>query len=381
MSPFLLFAQPQELLQRANRGDAKSQLELGVWYSNQGDHTNSVYWYKKSAEQGNAIAQYNYGCCLASVGDFKEAFKWIEKAAYQDQMSACYQLGLMYLNGEGTFKDLGYAGVWIEAAVKLGIDNKLYNGEKVAERQLNLVKTMIREIEPYNKEVDGAFWMVESKDASVQKEGFALLQSLAQQKNGKAEGYLSKCYQYGIGVEPNREKAFEYARVGANDKDLYSLCELGIHYAKGEFVAKDYDEAIRLLEIAANRNYHYACYTLGVIYGEKGDRHNEVEWYKKACDLGNVFAFWNLAEIYHDAKLTDASFSLYQMAEQRISNGTCLDLFGDNGARFQNMLGEYYYLGIPPVSKDVNIALAWYKKAATNGNKLAKNRLNEINNR
>ena len=41
MSPFLLFAQPQELLQRANRGDAKSQLELGVWYSNQGDHTNS----------------------------------------------------------------------------------------------------------------------------------------------------------------------------------------------------------------------------------------------------------------------------------------------------------------------------------------------------
>ena len=144
MSPFLLFAQPQELLQRANRGDAKSQLELGVWYSNQGDHTNSVYWYKKSAEQGNAIAQYNYGCCLASVGDFKEAFKWIEKAAYQDQMSACYQLGLMYLNGEGTIKDLGYAGVWIEAAVKLGIDNKLYNGEKVAERQLNLVKTMIR---------------------------------------------------------------------------------------------------------------------------------------------------------------------------------------------------------------------------------------------
>jgi len=44
-------------------------------------------------------------------------------------------------------------------------------------------------------------------------------------------------------------------------------------------------------------------------------------------------------------------------------------------------LNEYYYWGIPPVSKDVNIALAWYKKAATNGNKLAKNRLNEINNR
>jgi len=48
---------------RAERGDAKSQLELGgMYYYGKGvpkDYVEAAHWYLKSAEQGNANAQYS----------------------------------------------------------------------------------------------------------------------------------------------------------------------------------------------------------------------------------------------------------------------------------------------------------------------------------
>ena len=48
---------------RAERGDAKSQYELGaMYYYGKGvtkDYAEAVHWYRKSAEQGEADAQYS----------------------------------------------------------------------------------------------------------------------------------------------------------------------------------------------------------------------------------------------------------------------------------------------------------------------------------
>jgi hypothetical protein len=61
------------------------------------------------AEQGNAEAQYDLGVMyLRGQGvlqDYKEAVKWFRLSAEQGNANAQYNLGLLYYKGEGFPKD------------------------------------------------------------------------------------------------------------------------------------------------------------------------------------------------------------------------------------------------------------------------------------
>ncbi len=81
------------LKQKAESGDAKSQLGLARMYYNGDDmakdFAKAAEWYQKAAEQGNAMAQYN--------------------------------LGMMYQNGEGVTKDAAKAEEWLKKAAAQGL--------------------------------------------------------------------------------------------------------------------------------------------------------------------------------------------------------------------------------------------------------------------
>jgi hypothetical protein len=80
----------------AERGDAKSQVDLGVCYlSGSGvatDYKEAVKWFRKAAQQGNADGQYRLGVCYyTGVGapeNHEEALKWLHKSAKQGNASA-----------------------------------------------------------------------------------------------------------------------------------------------------------------------------------------------------------------------------------------------------------------------------------------------------
>ena len=95
-----------------------------------------------AAEQGNADAQFNLGRMYLNgdgvARDNEQGVAWISKAAKQGSASALqvllikaeqgdaitqFNLGQMYLNGEGVAKDDGQAIVWLQKATELG--NKL----------------------------------------------------------------------------------------------------------------------------------------------------------------------------------------------------------------------------------------------------------------
>ena len=82
------------LKQKAESGDAKSQLGLArMYYNGDGmtkDNAKAAEWYKKAAEQGNALAQYN--------------------------------LGTMYQKGEGVTKDAAKAAEWLQKAAAQGLN-------------------------------------------------------------------------------------------------------------------------------------------------------------------------------------------------------------------------------------------------------------------
>src|ERR1700674_5654986 len=91
-----------ELLLKAEQGDADAQYNLGFLYANgEGvtlDYTEAANWYRKAAERGDARAQlklgvlYDHGMVM-TTWNHVEAAKWYRKAAEQGNAEAQTRLG------------------------------------------------------------------------------------------------------------------------------------------------------------------------------------------------------------------------------------------------------------------------------------------------
>jgi TPR repeat protein len=77
-------------------------------------------WYRKAAMQGGASAQYNLGFMyLNGQGvpqNYAEAAKWYRKAAEQGDVDATRVLGLAYYLGKWVPKDLVQSYFWFSLA-------------------------------------------------------------------------------------------------------------------------------------------------------------------------------------------------------------------------------------------------------------------------
>ena len=118
----------QELLRKAEGGDADAQYALGVAYCRgQGisqDFAEAVRWYTRAAEQGNANAQCNLGMHWfkgeGTERDMKKAVDWWEKAANQGNAKAQCNLGECYHEGKGVEKDPKKAVEWWKKSADQG---------------------------------------------------------------------------------------------------------------------------------------------------------------------------------------------------------------------------------------------------------------------
>jgi len=117
-----------DLVKKAEAGDAQAQLDLGLAYDEgkgmpQNDEL-AANWYRKSAEQGNALAQNNLGVLYRTgrglARDREEAARWFAKAALQCQPNAAYNLGIAYYNGDGVVRDAGLGFIWLLVAKQCG---------------------------------------------------------------------------------------------------------------------------------------------------------------------------------------------------------------------------------------------------------------------
>ena len=72
----------------AEKGDAKSQTNLGILYFN-----------------GKGVLK-----------DYKKAVSWLKKAAEQGEAEAQYILGQIYIDGDGVSKSLKAAKYWVQLA-------------------------------------------------------------------------------------------------------------------------------------------------------------------------------------------------------------------------------------------------------------------------
>ena len=94
---------------RAESGDAKAQVELGIAYAAgdgvTADDAEAVQWFRKAAEKGDPAGEYSLG---RNVSDWTrcppniaEAAKWIRPAAEAGEPRGQFNLAVMYSQEEG----------------------------------------------------------------------------------------------------------------------------------------------------------------------------------------------------------------------------------------------------------------------------------------
>jgi TPR repeat protein len=95
-----------EVLARAQAGEAIMQLTVGRMYEERGSYTNAVRWYQAAATQGNPGGQFKLGLLHAQgngvARDMVTAVKWFELSAKQGFSAAQYNLGVCWEKGLGT---------------------------------------------------------------------------------------------------------------------------------------------------------------------------------------------------------------------------------------------------------------------------------------
>lgn len=69
------------------------------------------------------------------------------------------------------------------------------------------------------------------------------------------------CYQNGISVEKDLNKAFEHYSKAAEKKFVTAQYNLGLCYQNGEGVKQNYRMAVQWFKSAADKGFAYAQYT------------------------------------------------------------------------------------------------------------------------
>ena len=187
------------LAERAAKGDAAAQCELGVMYA-QGkgvpqDGERAEMWLERAADQGYVRAQYNIGYAyLTGTGVEKnpvQAARWFQKAAERGDAKAQATLGGMYAAGEGIEHDPVEAVKWFRKA--------------------------------------------------------------AEQGDAPAQDRVGTAYAAGNGVDKDYAQAATWFRMAADQGLAQGQKDLGILYAEGLGVTQDANEAIKWFRKAADQ--------------------------------------------------------------------------------------------------------------------------------
>lgn len=160
----------------------------------------------------------------------------------------------------------------------------------------------------------------------------------------------------------------------AQNGDLQAQLTLGNMYYFGEYIAKDYKEAIKWWLISAERGGDGSQFNLGVMYangwgGVSQDYKEAIKWFLKAAEQGYVGAQCELGRMYVNGwgvsqDYKEAAKWWRKAIEQGHSDA-------------QLCLAFMYYEGLG-VKQDYKEAIKWYLKATELGHTDAKEKLKEL---
>lgn len=157
-------------------------------------------------------------------------------------------------------------------------------------------------------------------------------------------------------------KLYEDAINNNNYKAMYIL---GDKYYRGYKIKQDYDLAMFYFRMAAKYNYGRAEFNIGKMYelglGIIKSYEKAIEWYKLASTHGEVKALESMGDVYWDKKEFIKAFKLYNMAYENYEDK-------NDAVLVMLRIGFLYFHGLG-VDKNRAKALEWLEMVKKTGNK------------
>lgn len=193
----------EEAAHRAERlKDRREELyRAGLTYRSS-DPEAAFRYFATAAHMGYAPAEVKLGdCYLFGIGtrvDRRRAYLWYRNAVRRGETEALYPLALCYSRGAGTAFHYRRAVSTLKLAVAHGCEN--------ADRELkrlyrNRLKKSMRQL------FSNAMRLVYQHKYD---EAYRLFSVLARMEEGQAVYALGMCYEFGIGTEVDRSRAYSY---------------------------------------------------------------------------------------------------------------------------------------------------------------------------
>jgi TPR repeat protein len=186
-----------------------------------------------------------------------------------------------------------------------------------------------------------------------------------------SQHYAGICYEFGNGTVKNESLAFEYYKRLANQDCIVAEFKVGYFYDKGIGTEKDEKQAVYWYKKAASNGHLVAMHNLGLCYkNEKGVEKNynkAIRLFKKSAEGKDTDGMTMLGYCYSNGIGTKINkknaFKLYQKA-----------------ANLGNIIAQYNLALIYEDVKDIDQAIYWFEKSASQGNQKAQIRLDNLSN-
>ncbi len=269
----------QALRRQAQEGDARAQVELGLYY-----HRNSGLpqagaqarqWWGQAAEQGDARAMAGLGYMLGTgtggVRDVPKGRQWLQRAASAGMVKANYLLSLVERRATGP-RAMQQARLLLEQAAR--------DGDAMALNDLGV-----------ERELEGR--MGEAKELYVQAQ--ALGSQTAQQNLSRLANYQRASDNEQLGR----------LRARADDGSADALLELAYRYHLGRGVQRNFATAIQYYRRAADAGSPKAREFLALIFSRSSGKQATIDeaWMQELAARINAVAL--KVEEKHPAQLPD----------------------------------------------------------------------------
>ncbi len=349
-----------------------------------------------------AIAAFNAAWFHSLDGQYEKAVNALKPFSEIDVIP---KFSSFYKTNEDLLKHYGKVH---KAAKKTNKNQEHQNDNKVKTQKKNIVTDKTIKSNKKNRQLtaDDIYKKAREYHFESEKKEYkkAMEWYLKAAKSGHAKSMnsIGTMYEYGEGVPQDYLKAAEWYHRSADKGYAAAMYNLGVMYSQGNGVQQDNAQAIKWYRQAANKGDSDAMNNLGVIYetgqGVTVSPGGAVKWYRLGADKGHPEAMSNLGRLYENGagveENTTKAILWYEKAAAKGSSSAMNNLGLINESRNNDKIAVQWYrkatkkghagalanLGYcyetgRGVAQDLTKAVKYYRNAANQGNRFAKDAL------
>lgn len=345
----------------------------------------SLVWYRMAAEQGHVKAMLKLAEAFSNWSgikhNYEESFKWYLRAAENSNDDAMFFVGECYRNGLGVAKDDKAAIEWYKKSSRSdGLVNHFHfstsfwgdETEQEKKKTFKWFQFYSDKGYAFAQNIVGTCYQDGYGIEENQERAVELFKKAANQGHSDAIYNLGGCYFCGYAVRKNLKKATDFFHKAAVSGHCLAQNKLGDIYHNGLGVLQNDKESVVWYQKSAEAGCTEAqlnlanCFMLG--WGKEQNEKESIEWFRKAAEQGSQEALVKIGEYCEKQNLFDIAINCYRKA---------VDLGNMFAPYHLGYLYDRKYIHIYKNYPETNYEKAekWYLIAAEQGHALAQYQL------